>query len=303
MAYYCCDCPRNCGAQRDGTNGKGFCGAGETIDVAKVMRHMWEEPCLGGSKGVENIFLYGCNLKCVYCQNYKINGTDNTFDKEKLRRLGTKEFGALLTEAAQTGASAVGIVTGDHCIRQISEAITDDVRHKIKVPVIFNCSGYAKPETLELLRGKIDIFMPDLKYVDGSLSLDLSRASDYPSVSIAAIKKCFEMTGPAVFGSDGLLKKGVLVRHLVLPGQIRNTLGVIDLLNSTFAPGDIVFSLMSQYLPVPGLCLPEKYKRLSGRLTKAEHKKAAEYFANAENLTLGFTQDLSSSDEAFVPDF
>lgn len=303
MPYVCSDCPRECGALRDETSGGGFCGAPESICVAHVMRHMWEEPCLGGAAGVENIFLYGCNLKCIYCQNYKINGSTPISGRSKLRYLDPEGFAALMINASKSDAAAIGIVTGDHYIRQIAAALTDEVKAQINKPVIFNCGGYMKTETLELLRGKVDVFMPDFKYADSSLARGLSHAADYPEICKNAIKKCFEMTGPAVFGEDGLMKKGVIVRHLVLPGQINNTLGVIDELNGTFKPGDIVFSLMSQYLPVPGFTPPACYKKLSGPVGKAEYKKAKEYFENAENLTLGFTQDPASSDAAYVPEF
>ena len=303
MAYICSDCPRNCGALRSESSGKGFCGAPSGVTVAKVMRHMWEEPCLGGKQGVENIFLYGCNLKCVYCQNYKINASPAANAVSRYKTYSVEDFSNLLLAAAKTDASAIGIVTGDHYIRQIAGALTDDVRAEIKKPLVFNCGGYMKPEMLELLSGKIDIFMPDLKYSDENLAGSLSHANDYPSIALNAVKKCFELTGPAVFGDDGLMKRGVIVRHLVLPGQIGNTLGVIDALNETFRPGDIVFSLMSQYLPVPGLEPPECFARLKGPISKAEYKKSTEYFENAANLTLGFTQDPSSSDSSFIPDF
>ncbi len=303
MAYKCFDCPRNCGAIRDGSSGKGFCGGGELIDVAKVMRHMWEEPCIGGDKGVENVFLYGCNLKCVYCQNRKINGTSDDFDKSRLMRLDPPGFAELLVTSSQTDAASVGIVTGDHFIRQISKAVTEDIRSRISKPIVFNCGGYQKPDMLELLKDRVDIFMPDFKYVDKDLAGTLSRAKDYPSVCLRAIEKCFEITGPAVFGEDGLMKKGVLVRHLILPGHINNTLGVIDKLNETFRPGDIVFSLMSQYVPVSGFCPPPGFEKLSGGISKAEYKKAKAYLENASNITLGYTQDPASSSSGFIPDF
>lgn len=303
MPYNCTDCPRNCGALRSGPSGRGYCGSGELIGVARVMRHMWEEPCLGGQKGVENIFLTGCNLKCIYCQNHKINGSEDISGIPGLLFASPEDFGKILIDAANTDAQAVGIVTGDHYIRQIAASVTPDVKAAIKKPLIFNCGGYMKPETVELLRGKVDIFMPDFKYSDGYAAGCLSKAADYPEVAKAAILKCFELAGPAVFDDDGLMKSGVIVRHLVLPGRIQNTLGVIDELNGMFKPGDIVFSLMSQYLPLPGLVPPPCFERLTGPVSKAEYKKSKEYFENALNLTLGYTQDLSSSDPSYVPNF
>ena len=303
MAYICSDCPRNCKALRDGTVGKGYCGMGELIGVARVMHHMWEEPCLGGDAGVEIFFLCGCNLKCVYCQNYKINGSVGFDNLSGVEFLTPEAFGELLINVSKTNAAAIGIVTGDHFVRQIASALTNDVKRQIVKPVIFNCGGYLKPETLELLRDKIDIFMPDFKYTDREAASVLSRAPDYPEVCEEAVRKCFELTGPAVFGEDGLMKKGVIVRHLVLPGLIANTIGVIDKLNGMFRQGDIVFSLMSQYLPVPGFDPPEAFSRLRRPISRSEYKKSIEYFENAENLTLGFTQDPSSADPSFIPDF
>ena len=304
MPYVCSDCPRECGAIRNEYSGEGFCGAGERIAVAKVMRHMWEEPVLTSGRGTENIFIYGCNLGCVYCQNYKINGSSGRPDTSKISFLTPEEFGALLVERSETDADTVGIVTGDHYIRQIAEALTPDVKARVKKPLVFNMSGYSKPEAIALLKGKIDIFMPDLKYVSEELAKEYSSAPDYPSRAKETIQKCFEMTGPAVFDENtNLMKSGVIVRHLILPGSFPNTTGVIDYINETFRPGDVVFSLMSQYTPVTAVPEVMAHPKLSRRISAAEHKKAVEYLSACENIAYCFCQERSSSGESFIPDF
>ncbi|MBO4364059.1 MAG: radical SAM protein [Clostridia bacterium] len=304
MSYLCSDCPRECGAVRNEYTGEGFCGAGEKIAVAKIMRHMWEEPVLSTGNGTENIFIYGCNLGCVYCQNYKINGSLRTSELPPLTYLTPAEFGELLVERSETGADTVGIVTGDHYIRQIAEAITPDVKKRIKTPLVLNMSGYSKPETLALLNGKIDIFMPDFKYVSEKPAQEYSQAPDYPARAVETIKKCFEMTGPATFDEKTyLMKSGVIIRHLILPGWFRNTAGVIDFVNENFRPDEVVFSLMSQYTPMNSIPEISSNPRLSRRISAVEHKAAIDYLWACENITMCFCQDRASSSEEFIPDF
>ena len=299
MSYTCYDCPRNCGAERNTDTGTGFCRSGENISVAKIMRHLWEEPCLNLGNGTENIFLGGCNLKCAFCQNYKINGSV----KRNFEIHSPEEFGRLLIKCGSSGADTVGIVSGDHFIRTVSEAITESVKAAVNVPIVFNCNGYEKPELLEMLRGKIDIFMPDFKFFSKETAKEYANAPDYPEICKAALDKCFELAGPAKFDSRGLLTNGVIIRHLIMPGKIRETLSVIDYINEHFAKDEIVFSLMSQYTPVIELPLVSESPLLSRKITKAENKKAVNYLLNCENITLFYTQETDSANINFIPDF
>lgn len=302
--YVCNDCPRKCNASREDFAGSGFCGCGTLIPVAKVMTHMWEEPCLAGTEetynGTENIFLYGCNLKCIFCQNAKINGTSKNYDKSHLSFLSPEEFGKLLLSASKTKANNIGIVSGDHFIRQIAEGITDEIKAQLNKPVIFNCNGYEKVESLSLLAGKIDIFMPDFKYADKVSASSYSYAEDYPEIAVKAIKKMVETVGPAKFDKNGLMTSGVIIRHLIMPGKIANTLRVIDFVNENFMPGEVVFSLMSQYTPIK---TDFKYKELTRSITSQEKHKAVSYLESCENITLAYTQEDGVVSESFIPDF
>ena len=302
MSYYCSDCPRKCSALRpDGIKGYGFCGCGDLISVARVMRHKWEEPVLCGDTFTDNIFLCGCNLQCVYCQNFAITLPDS-FPERSLKTLSDEAFGKLLEDLCSSPGKTIGIVTGDHFIRQIARAITPELKKKLTKPIVFNCSGYQTVESLELLRDKTDIFMPDLKYCDSRLAADYSNAPDYPKIAKEFILKAFDVAGPAVIGPDGIMQKGVIIRHLILPGDVGNTLAVIDFVNCNFRPGEIVFSLMSQYVPT-GNDRTGRYPKLMRKVSKAENKKASAYLSACENITLGYTQDASSASDEFIPEF
>ena len=302
MAYTCFDCPRNCGAVRNEYSGDGFCAGGTKIPVAKVMTHLWEEPVLAKDNGTSNIFLYGCNLRCRFCQNSKINGSALDYDKKKLEYYDNTAFSELLLKLNDAPTNNVGIVSGDHYIRQIAGAITENVKKSLTKPIIFNGNGYNKPELLSLLEGKIDIFMPDLKFSSGAVSDAYCAAPDYPDYAKAAVKKMFEMTGPVEFTPDGLLKKGVIIRHLIMPSRLRETFAVLDFINENFPKDGVIVSLMSQYTPMDN---PENkpFPELSRPITAYEKEKAIRYLDNCENITLAFTQEDGVVSESFIPDF
>lgn len=298
-AYSCSDCPRGCMAWRDPAGGSGLCGAGIYPSVAKTMTHHWEEPCISGTDGAGNLFFAGCNLHCVYCQNARISdrnapGRYPIFSVPELRSL-------FLSVAAQK-VHNLNLITGSHYSRMIAEALDPDTKQKIGKPVIFNCGGYEKEETLSLLDGKIDVFLPDLKYLSPAVSEKYSCAPDYPDVARKAILKMVEMTGPCRYDENGLLQKGVLIRHLILPGNLPNTLAVIDWVNETFAPGEIAFSLMSQYTPCPDAGIRD-FPELQRRLTRYEKKKAEAYLLSTDNITDAYVQEDGADSPDYIPDF
>ncbi|MCR5484900.1 MAG: 4Fe-4S cluster-binding domain-containing protein [Clostridiales bacterium] len=286
---YCDICPRKCKAERNESDGSGFCGEGMLPKVARAGLHMWEEPCISGERGSGAVFFSGCNLGCVYCQNSDISSGHfgKTVSVERLRKI--------FFELIEKGAHNINLVTPTHFADTITEAL-DPV---LPVPVVWNCGGYESIETLKKLDGKIQIYLPDMKYSLSEASKKYSFAPDYPDVSKRAVLEMYRQTGDVEFDSDGMLKKGVIIRHLVLPGNLENTFGVIDFVKENFKKGSVLFSLMSQYFPAGRA---SEYPELSRRLTEEEYSKAEEYLFDA-GIDDGFVQELSSAAEEYVPPF
>lgn len=280
----CSICPRRCAADRHGA-AAGFCAMGEMPVVSRAAPHFWEEPCISGERGSGTIFFAGCNLRCSFCQNYDISalrqGTE--ISVERLRAI----FGELKAQ----GVHNLNLVTGTHFAHAVAKALEEDPG----LPVVWNCGGYESVSTLRALAGKVQIYLPDMKYSSGALAAELSRAGDYPEVARAAVLEMFRQTGPYELDEEGMLKKGVLIRHLVLPGYLENTFGVLDWIADTFREGDVLVSLMGQYTP-NGHGGPER------RLTPEEYRRVADYM-EAVGLWEGYTQDLDSAESAYTPDF
>ena len=281
-------CPRRCGVDRE--TAAGFCGETITLRAAKACLHFWEEPCIAGTGGAGTVFFSGCNLGCVYCQNREISfgGKGQEITVKRLREI----FDDLIWQ----GADCIDLVTPTHFAPQIAEALAAE---KLPVPVVYNCGGYERVETLQTLEGLVDIYLPDYKYADAALAARLSNAPDYPAVALAALKEMVRQRGPCRLDGDGLLQSGVLARHMVLPGYLPNTLDCIDVLTGQFSQDEILCSLMSQYTP-PKTPLPDE--NLNRRLTQAEYDEAVGYLylCGAENW---FVQELSSAKEEYTPDF
>lgn len=280
-------CPRRCGAERTETAGAGFCRMPTGIVAAKAMLHRWEEPCLSGTRGAGCVFFTGCSLGCVYCQNGRISHGDfgKPIPPERLR--------AIFFELIAQGAHCIDLVTPTHFTPWIAEAL----REPLPVPVVWNSSGYERAETLRTLEGKVQIYLPDLKYADAAPAAELSAAPDYFDAARAAIDEMYRQTGPYRMGADGLLQGGVVIRHMVLPGRLDNTRRVIDYVAERFRPGEVLFSLMSQYTPQAGAS-----GALARRVTGPEYRAAAEYM-RACGITDGFVQEKSSAKEEYTPDF
>ena len=285
MSYVNCElCPRRCKVDR--TAGKvGFCGGTDQALVAKTMIHKWEEPALAGSGGSGAIFFGGCTLGCQYCQNRAISQkpVGTVVDSQGLRKI--------MEELIVQGAENIDLVTPTHYLPTILPALEE----KLPVPVVYNCGGYERAETIERLRGKVDIFLPDMKYADNDLAKTLSAAPNYVEVVKKAICKMVEVAGPIRFEGEKLVS-GVVVRHLILPGYVENSLKVLDWLGETFAPGEVLVSLMRQYTPMMGMQPP-----LDRKITDAEYDSVLSWMYL--NDLEGFTQEDSASDTAYIPDF
>ena len=281
---HCMLCPRNCGADR-ARGALGFCGCPETALVAKAMIHRWEEPALAGPGGSGAVFFGGCTLRCSFCQNAAISAAPvgTPTDSIGLRHI----FEDLIAQ----GAENIDLVTPTQYLPTILPALEP----KLPVPVVYNCGGYERVETLKALEGKIDIYLPDLKYADGTLARRLSGASDYFPVATAAIREMVRQTGPIVYRGEKVIR-GTVIRHLILPGQIENSLRVLDWIGETFRPGEVLVSLMRQYTPV-GTQKPP----MDRRITDEEYDAVLSWmFLN--NLE-GFTQEAEAADKGFIPDF
>lgn len=283
----CNICPRRCGAERTGEKGEGVCRMPAGLIVAKAMLHQWEEPCLSGTNGAGCIFFSGCNLGCVFCQNGKISHENfgKVITSQRLREI--------MDELIEQGAHCIDLVSPTQFAPWVLEALQEP----LSVPVVWNCGGYESVETLRTLEGKVQVYLPDLKYAMEKPARELSKAADYFEVAAAAIDEMVRQVGPYKMGDDGILQSGVIIRHLVLPGQLENTRRVIDYVSTHFEKGTVLFSLMSQYTPQP-----DASGALARRLNHAEYRAAAEYMQSC-GITDGFCQELSSAKEEYTPIF
>ncbi|MGI6076131.1 MAG: radical SAM protein [Pyramidobacter sp.] len=286
-----CDlCPRRCGVNR-AAGATGYCGAGILPRVALVSLHRWEEPCLTGAKGAGTVFFSHCTMKCLFCQNYQIS-CRGTGIEVSVRRLSE-----IFIEQQRRGAASLDLVTPTHYAPQIIEALDLAKRRGFSLPVVYNCGGYELPEAVEALRGWVDVFLPDLKYYDDRLARSYSHAPDYFKYASASIEKMFDITGPAVI-ENGMMTRGVLVRHLILPGQTCDSMKVLDYLHGTFGSA-IYVSLMNQYTPMPQTAgIPG----LNRRLTTLEYNRVLDY-AESLGMVNCYIQKGRTAMEKFIPRF
>lgn len=285
MEYQNCKlCPRQCGANRN-LGQTGFCGCPDFAVVSKTMLHKWEEPALAGSGGSGAIFFGGCNLGCCYCQNFAISRAPvgEKMDADRLR--------AAMEQLIAQGAENIDLVSPTPYIPTVADAL----RTPLPVPVVYNCGGYESPEALRTLKGKVDIYLPDMKYADGGLAARLSGAPDYPQRAKAAITEMVAQVGAPRWEGERL-KQGVIIRHLILPGYIENSLQVLDWIGETFAPGQVLVSLMRQYTPTPGMASP-----LDRTVTEEEYQSVLSWMYL--NGLGGFTQEANAADSQYIPDF
>lgn len=286
----CCLCPRNCHVNR--LQGKtGYCGQTAEIRAARAALHMWEEPCISGDSGSGAVFFSGCTLGCVYCQNHKI--ADGTVGKP----ISVERLAEIFLELQEQGAWNINLVTAGHFIPSVIRSLNLAKRQGLRIPVVYNTSGYEKVDTLKKLEGYIDIYLPDLKYVDTALAEKYSFAPDYPKVAKAALDEMVRQVGVAQFEGEQM-KKGVIVRHLVLPGQSEASREVIRYLYETY--GDRIFiSILNQYTPMPYL---ERYPELNRKITDEEYDEVVDY-AISIGVENGFIQEGDTAQESFIPEF
>lgn len=285
----CTLCPRKCGIDR--TKHAGICGSKGTLRAARSALHHWEEPCISGSRGSGTIFFSGCSLRCCFCQNHIIS--QDNFGME----LTVQHLSECILDLQEKGAHNINFVTGTHYAPWIIEAV-NNIRSQLHVPVVWNSSGYETIETLRMLEGTADIYLPDFKYLNAETALKYSKAEDYPDVAVAAIMEMYRQVGRPVIDSDGIMKKGLIVRHLVLPGHRHESMDILRKLAEVLPNDGFLLSLMGQYTPPD---VPLEHKNLNRKLTTMEYQSVLRL---AEELDLqGFSQELSSAALHFTPHF
>lgn len=280
-------CPRKCGVARGIMDGSGSCGMGTKAVVARAMLHRWEEPCISGEKGTGAVFFSGCALRCAYCQNAVISHGRHG------QGLNAQELAGVFRRLVEEGAQTLSLITPTHFLPAILDALA---LYRPPVPLVYNCGGFERVETVKALDGIVDVWLPDLKYVSPRLSGLLSAAPDYFEHAARALRQMCAQSGPPRYSPDGILQRGTLVRHLVLPGCTGDSRLALDFIKEQLPPGTPV-SLMGQYTPQPGCTVPG----LDRRLRRAEYQRVADYMA-ALGLP-GYIQGLEAADSAFTPAF
>lgn len=287
-------CPRNCMAKRrEGETG--YCLSKDKIKVARAALHMWEEPCISGDQGSGAVFFSGCNLRCVYCQNFEIASAG------KGKEVTVERLGEIFLSLQEKGAANINLVTPDHYVPEIAQAVLLAREQGLRLPVIYNGSGYERREAIERLRGIVDIFLTDFKYMEEELAGRYSFAPDYPQVAKEALAAMVEITGEPSFDDKGMMQKGVIVRHLLLPGHKRNAKKVIRYVYDTYGDG-VFLSLMNQYTPFERLKDRKDCGNLCRRVTRREYDEVVD-FAISLGVINAFVQEGETAKESFIPAF
>ena len=294
MLEKCTLCPRNCKVNRlEGK--KGRCHVDAKVKVARAALHMWEEPCISGEQGSGTVFFSGCNLRCVYCQNYEIAA------KRKGKQVTVSELSEIFLSLQEKGAANINLVTPDPFVQEIAQAVLLSKEVGLRIPVVYNGSGYEKKEVIENLGEIVDIFLTDFKYMDETLAATYSFAADYPVVAKEALAAMVKVVGEPVFDEEGMMQKGVIVRHLLLPGHKRNAKDIIRYVYDTY--GDSVYlSLMNQHTPFDRLKEKEEYRQLCRKVTKREYENVVN-FALSLGVRNAFIQEGETAGESFIPAF
>ncbi len=285
-------CPKRCGVDREKKTG--FCGMGEKITAARAALHFWEEPCISGEKGSGAVFFSGCVLGCVFCQNSEIS-------REKQGREITEErLSEIFLELQEQGALNINLVNPTHFVPQIIRSLGTARKQGLTIPVVYNSGGYERVETLKMLDGSVDIYLPDVKYFSDELAMKFSKAKDYFNIAMNALSEMIRQTGKPVFDENKIIRRGTIVRHLVLPNCYKDSVEIIKRVGESFGE-DILFSLMSQYTPFGEVKINPEFNKMNRRITTFEYQKAlnAVYAAGLE----GYMQEKSSAKEEYTPEF
>lgn len=292
MQYeYLCDlCPRECNVDR--VNQLGFCQCGREIKVARAALHYWEEPCISGTNGSGTVFFSGCTLRCCYCQNYKISS------EQFGREINADRLAEIFLELQEKNAHNINLVTPTQYLPGILKAL-DLAKPKLHIPVVYNCGGYEKVETIKALKGYVEIYLPDLKYYTSTLSMEYSGASDYFRVATEAIKEMIAQTDGLIFDDNKILQKGVIIRHMVLPGARKDSFAILNWMNEHLPKGKFLLSLMSQYTP---FYKSSEHKAINRRITTFEYDSIVREAVRL-GLDNGFMQERSSAREEYTPLF
>ena len=286
----CSLCPRMCMTDREITTG--YCGVKNTLRVARAALHFWEEPCISGEEGSGAVFFTGCNLRCVFCQNYQIARA------EQGKEITTERLSEIFLELQEKGALNINLVTPTHYTLQIIDAVKLAKAKGLKLPIVYNTSSYEKVETIKLLADVVDIWLPDFKYMDNNAAQRYSKASDYVENAKTAIDEMVRQQPQCIFDDDGIIQKGVIVRHLVLPGQVQRAKDAIEYLYNRYCD-DIFISIMSQYTPCTDL---NDYPEINRKITQEEYDEVVD-FAVEIGVENGFLQEGESASESFIPPF
>lgn len=291
MSKFCSQCPRNCNTERK--TGTGYCGVPEQLKVARAFLHMWEEPCISGTRGSGTIFFSGCNLKCVYCQNYRIS--QDNFGKV----ISIKRLQEIIKELINKGAHNINLVNPSHYTDPIKRALASlKSSNDLTVPVVYNSNGYETVKALEAMKGLVDVYLPDMKYSTGVSSFKYSRAKDYPEVCRKAVLEMYRQVGSPVLDTNGIIRKGLIIRHLILPGYTKESMSVLDWISENL-PKSVYVSLMSQYTP---FYAAEKHPEINRPITRREYEKVVDHLYRL-GLEEGYVQERQSSDTQYIPDF
>ena len=297
-------CPRECGVNRR-LGQLGFCGMDGVLRVARAALHLWEEPCISGKSGSGAVFFSGCNLRCVYCQNFDIAAG------MRGKNISRERLAEIFLELQEQGAANINLVTPDHVLPDIVWSLLKAKEQGLHIPVVYNGSGYEKPDVIAALDGLVDIFLTDFKYMDSELAGRLSHAEDYPQVAKLALEQMVKITGDPLFNEAGMMQRGVIVRHLLLPGHKKNAKEVLKYLWETYGDG-IYISLMNQYTPMTQLTfhrgnqemerIIRQEPQLMRKVTRREYEQVVDY-ALQLGITNAFIQEGDVAKESFIPDF
>lgn len=291
MSGICRQCPRNCEADRDKVFG--FCGVPREPKVARASLHMWEEPCISGTKGSGTIFFSGCNLKCIYCQNYDIS--QENFGKA----VSVERLQQIFIELIDKGAHNINLVNPSHYTEPVRQALTELKKNGgLTIPVVYNTNGYETVETLKTMEGLVEVYLPDMKYYSANTSMKYSKAPDYPEVNRKAVVEMFRQVGSPVLDEAGLIQRGMIIRHLILPGHTKESMNILNWISENL-PKSVYVSLMSQYTPYYAAY---KYPGINRPITRYEYEKVVNHLYKL-GLEEGYIQERQSADTRYIPDF